>query len=108
MTDSIAICHDETGRVYCKYGDISESSVTDGNFGVITGMGPLMVVTLPLEQETFNLGSFGVKFSVTAGIAKTEAKNGTWFHRLEPAHWADGVKPDSFWSDNIMLGRWPD
>lgn len=91
----------------CAFGNISLSSIWPSNPGIIAGMGPLMLVTDPIEQDIIQLAHYGVELSVTNGIARTVAINGTWLHRLRPAHWRDGIRPVE-WSPFIMVGVWPD
>jgi hypothetical protein len=105
---SVEIWEDaDTGWLRCAFGNISLSNVWPNEPGVVQGMGPLILVTVPFDSDTFNLAQFGVDFTVTDGIARTRAKNGTWFHRVQPAHWRDGAAPMG-WSQQIMLGRWTD
>lgn len=105
---SIEVWRDpETGWLQCEYGNISLSNVWPNKPGVVEGMGPLILVTVPFESDTVSLAECGVHFTVTDGIARTQARNGTWYHRLQPAHWRDGRAPAG-WSQEIMLGRWPD
>jgi hypothetical protein len=105
---STPIRHDPTGRVWCRYGDIARTWVSGDTPGVITNMGPLILVRRDHAAESANLRHFGVQFTVTNGVAKTEARNGVWIHRLQPAHWADGPPPGDLWVPEILLGRWPD
>lgn len=105
---SVEVRHDPaTGRVWCEHGDISRTWVRDDNPGVMTDMGPLIIVRADHAKESRNLADFGITYTVTDGLARTEARNGVWLHRLEPAHWAVGDVPNG-WCDQIMLGRWPD
>lgn len=110
MSDaSTEIRYDHTGRVWCDYGDIARTWVSGANPGVIANMGPLILIRRDHAAETANLRAFGVQFTVTEGVAKTEARNGIWVHRLQPAHWAGGVvPPGDMWVPEILLGRWPD
>lgn len=108
LPDSIEVWEDvDTGWLRCVHGNISLSNVWPNDPGCLHGMGPLILVTLPFEYDTLSLAQLGIDFSVADGVARTVAKNGTWLHRLQPAHWRDGIVPDG-WSAGIMLGRWPD
>lgn len=91
----------------CAFGDISLSSIWPSNPGMMETPGPLMLVTDPLNQYIGQLALFGVEVTISNGVARTVARNGTWLHRLRPAHWRDGVAPVE-WSPFIMLGMWPD
>lgn len=95
----------ETGWLRCVHGDISLSNVWPDDPGNVHDMGPLILVTVPFERDSINLSRCGISFTVTNGVARTEAKNGTWLHRLQPAHWRGGIVPAG-WSPQIMLGRW--
>lgn len=105
---SIEVWEDaETSWLRCAFGNISLSSIWPSNPGVIPGMGPLMLVVDPVEVDIYQLAHYGVELSVANGIARTVANNGTWLHRLLPAHWRNGIPPVG-WSPFIMLGVWPD
>jgi hypothetical protein len=67
-------------------------------------MGELILVTVPFKRDTNQLAELGIDFTVTDGVARTVATNGTWTHRLQPAHWRAGRVPHG-WSPQIMLGR---
>ncbi len=67
-------------------------------------MGELILVTVPFVRDTRSLAELGIDFTVTDGVARTVATNGTWHHRLQPAHWRAGIVPNG-WSETIMLGR---
>lgn len=96
---SVPIHHDPvTGRMWCEHGAIAETQVWSDQFGVMSGMGPLIIVQRDHVAESINLGHFGVAYTVTDGVAHTAALNGVWLHHLQPAHWAA----------DIMLGRWVD
>lgn len=105
-TPSVAVHHDN-GRLWCQHGDISHSWVSATDPGVITGMGPLLLITDPIEEQAESLARYGVTFTVDGDLARTEARNGTWVHQLRPAHW-HGDNPAPGWAPRILLGRWPD
>lgn len=94
----------ESGWVRCKYGNISLSNVWPDNPGHVQDVGTLMLVTVPFERDTINLAQYGIDFTVSDGIARMRARNGTWWHRLQPAHWRAGIVPKG-WSPQIMLGQ---
>lgn len=94
----------ESGWLRCKYGNISLSNVWPDKPGRVEDVGPLILVTVPFERDTINLAQYGIDFTVTDGIARMRARNGTWWHRLQPAHWRAGIVPKG-WSAHIMLGQ---
>lgn len=94
----------ETGWIRTEFGDISLSNVWPAKPGMVENVGSLILVTVPPERDTANLARFGVELLVEDGIAHLRAKNGTWRHRLQPAHWRAGIVPAG-WSERIMLGR---
>ncbi|SHU69572.1 Uncharacterised protein [Mycobacteroides abscessus subsp. abscessus] len=105
QTDSTEIWRDhESGWLRCKYGDISLANVLPDKPGRVEDVGPLILVTVPFERDTINLARYGIDFTVTDGIARMHARNGTWWHRLQPAHWRAGMVPNG-WSPQIMLGQ---
>lgn len=97
----------ETGWLRCEFGDISLANIWPDRPGVVEDVGPLILVTVPFERDTANLARFGVELTVRNGISRMQAKNGTWTHRLQPAHWRNNIVPAG-WSEQIMLGRLTD
>ena len=94
----------ESGWLRCEFGDISLSNVWPDKPGVVEDVGPLILVTVPFEHDIANLARFGVELTVKDGISRMRASNGTWLHRLQPAHWRDAIVPAG-WSERMMLGR---
>ncbi len=104
-TMSVEVWRDaESGWLRCEFGDISLSNVWPDRPGVVEYVGPLILVTVPSERDTASLARLGVELTVKDGISRIRASNGTWWHRLQPAHWRDNTVP-SGWSERIMLGR---
>lgn len=92
-----------TGWLRCAHGTISLSNVWPSDPGRVHDMGQLILVTVPFEHDTRSLAELDIDFTVTDGVAHTVATNGTWHHRLQPAHWRAGRVPNG-WSPHIMLG----
>lgn len=104
-SESVEVWQDsDTGWLRCAHGTISLSNVWPDDPGMVHDMGALILVTVPFDSDTEQLAEFDIDFTVTEGVARTVARNGTWMHRLQPAHWRDGRVPRG-WSPQIMLGR---
>ena len=102
---SVEIWRDpDTGWLHCELGTISPANVWRTDPGRIHDMGELILVTVPFVRDTRSLAELGIDFTVTDGVARTVVTNGTWHHRLQPAHWRAGIVPNG-WSETIMLGR---
>lgn len=104
----------EDGELRCKYGKVCDTWISATDPGVVTGIGPIMVVAADFARDRRNLAEFGVEYEVKldgeTGIvtATTTCTNGKWVHVLQHAHWRGGEAPDYRWVDEIMIGRYPD
>lgn len=103
-SESVEVWQDtDSGWLRCVHGTISLSNVWPDDPGMMHDMGRLILVTVPFVRDTKQLAEHDIDFTVADGIARTVARNGSWTHRLQPAHWRAGRVPPG-WSPQIMLG----